>query len=73
MQPGKGTKITIQSEQPESVSGRTFISEQRRKVSAAEGNLLERKQTLLLLCSPSRGGDGIKYSREVWREREEAA
>lgn len=52
-------KINVQREQAEPISSRTFISTRigwRREVSAAEGNLLDRKQTLLLLCSPSQGG-----------------
>lgn len=39
-------KLSVRREQTEPVSSRTFISAQirrRRKVSAAEGNLLDRK------------------------------
>lgn len=41
----------------------------RRRKASAKGNLLDRKQTSLLLCSSSQGGDGMKGPGEVWWER----
>lgn len=67
-QPGRGTRRASGLSKRIRELPRFYQIRRRRKASA-EGNLLDRKQTSLLPCSSSQGGDGMKGSGEVWWER----